>query len=467
MSAAKIDAGYRKLAIAAAAAGGLSADARNWLVRVLDPFHDIATPLRGLPDQCQQKTVVQEVKKVMTVDQSTFGPGAFEAGRNWDLRIDLHSFLQRTRFTGGLYNILVQNCINTKQSPQPFGVSSAEVFPLAVTALQNGATLYPDDSVNIAIDSLNYFGLSTETFALNLRTRVHRGLELGRQFSAGQPIRVIAAGFESQNTTADLYLQGGAVYYRATDPFQHGRGTSVAYGYTDPGGNFSHYLSFDNVIHTTLPPPRLDTMLLLPGTIQNLAREGSYTTSCLNYDRIKMFLTTGQSFPVMYQNSFGTVGVTNPGSDEATLPIWSQSDCWSPDPGQPRRITNVMLSSITPAGVYYTSLSPQSSFQVNVKWVLEVIPPFDNQLIVAATQSAFYEQEALEIYAKTCLIMPVGCTFAENPLGEWFDSVMGILSKVAPVVGGAIGGPAGMMIGGLASQVFSGVGAYNASLRDK
>jgi hypothetical protein len=94
------------------------------------------------------------------------------------------------------------------------------------------------------------------------------------------------------------------------------------------------------------------------------------------------------------------------------------------------------------AGVFLTGLAQSSSFRVRYRTYWEFLPGVGSTSLAmqriarpGPLHSAVVE-EALRIMLRT---MPAGCRYIDNPLGEWFDSLLGIVEEFAPTIGSALG----------------------------
>jgi len=121
------------------------------------------------------------------------------------------------------------------------------------------------------------------------------------------------------------------------------------------------------------------------------------------------------------------------------------------------------LNSLIGCGAIFMGLNtgvggtPASQLVLNCVWFIEKVPNFYDQLIVMASMSAPYDPHAIRIYSQVVQAMPPGVPRAENPLGEWFSKVMGLVRKFAIPVGAALGGAFGDPVAGAeAGAIISG-----------
>jgi len=91
------------------------------------------------------------------------------------------------------------------------------------------------------------------------------------------------------------------------------------------------------------------------------------------------------------------------------------------------------------SGAVFAGHSQAQTYQVTVKYMIEKIPTIsDPSLLVLSRPSSSYDPLALELYARATQSLPVAVTVDMNPLGEWFEGLMDVLSQVAPLVGAGL-----------------------------
>jgi hypothetical protein len=135
---------------------------------------------------------------------------------------------------------------------------------------------------------------------------------------------------------------------------------------------------------------------------------------------------------------------------------------------------SIMSTGTQTSGAIFNGLHKNAVLRVKAIQVVESIPDqFSPDIHLALQSSAPFDPAALEAYRLLVKKLPAGCTWAENPFGEWFDKVMHFLAGVAPTIGrvfgttvaGAPGSAMGENIGNTASSVFTYAREFNASLR--
>ncbi len=370
---------------------GLTEDGRNWLIAAADPFHDFDLHLSGYPDVTTDASIVQLVKRQFVVRK----PSGLGAG-NWDCRID--------------YN-----------------------------PCQNGLALNYEYDINdkgfitngTAGTGRNLSGV-TATAVLANNSMTFNGVEAGTaqctEFLISGPSRIVAAGIEITNTTAEIYKQGSVTVFRVpnlSEPRQ------VVYN----DGAFIYPITYQAV---ELAPDTVYDANAYFGSRTWAASEGAYVIARQN----------GTVNKFRYNAGFPAIAVVPP-----TDPL-GDSRCFVTD--TVNDTLGFSQSYCTPfdlSGAYFTGLSEQTTLNVTVRWFVERQPTIQNpDLLVLATPSAGYDPLALEIYTRAMAHQPPGVMISENPLGEWFKKVLKGVSDWAPKIGtalGAIGVPGAATIGNL------------------
>jgi len=108
-------------------------------------------------------------------------------------------------------------------------------------------------------------------------------------------------------------------------------------------------------------------------------------------------------------------------------------------------------------GAFLTGLAQGSSITIRFRTYLEVAPaPSDgNSWIRLVNPSTPYNSTIEDILTKILVDMPAGCAYTDNPLGEWFNSLMEFIESAAPIVGDVFGNfiPGAKLIGSTVGSV--------------
>jgi hypothetical protein len=374
----------------------ISNDGSNWLKEVLDPFHDSQIPPTGYPDTNVASSVVQVIKKTQNIALGSVLNGGVPA--NWDCHIVMWPMpSQSSAFSGNLELQTIGNNDGVLIAPH---VGSSSGFPIG------GVTAY-----EVPAGQNTYFNLGVfDPFQSTL--------ELDDAYLTGN-FRIIGMGLEVVNTTSELNVQGLVTVYRQPEP-----------GIDPYSAVITNYLGTAaqgvgvQVDKTPSPPVSQAAAMLLAGSQTWKAKDGGYCVMTQN--SIDNPVTTVKSRLQLVTNS-------------ESSPSVSMVDGWS------TAIQSITVGALTVdaakntyrapfnlGGMYFAGLSPATTLSINAIWIIERFPvPADLDLVVLARESPSYDGKALELYSHAMSEMPVGVMQGENPLGEWFNSVVGKVAKFA------------------------------------
>jgi hypothetical protein len=107
------------------------------------------------------------------------------------------------------------------------------------------------------------------------------------------------------------------------------------------------------------------------------------------------------------------------------------------------------------SGAIFSALPQQTKFQVTARYYFERVPTAEDPNLLVLTRSPpHYDPVVFEIYSHAMGLLPVGVPVGENPLGEWFDTVMDVIATALPAVGTVLSPifpPAGAIAAGAAA----------------
>jgi hypothetical protein len=166
-----------------------------------------------------------------------------------------------------------------------------------------------------------------------------------------------------------------------------------------------------------LPPGSVDKALILPSSKQWDAKRGAYCVFTLSSGDVPL-----QSFDTRTR-----LYLANNNPTSSAIPALAQAI----NPANSGGNMGAYLSRFNTSGVYLTGLSPQTTLQVNVKFIVEAVPGQNNQLVTLAQPSPPYDPDALELYAHMTRHLPPGVPQDENPAGEWWKNVLGTIGELA------------------------------------
>lgn len=389
----------------------LSESGKHWLLRALDPFHDSPVRPAGYPDMDQSYSVVQEINQSMTI----VAPATVTTG-TWDCHIlnlpDFASVSGNSPNLPATYNPFtgIVSTIN--------GISTYSDCGILALSVPSGAITFPDTSSMVGKDIVSQ----------NLQPN---------QYINGK-CRVVALGFEVVNTTAELYLQGLCTAYRMPQIDQLSTYTAV-----DPVAQSEVYTPAPLRVFAS-PPSSVAEALVLPGSKQWDAKRGYYGVCLL----------TSTENPFQAIDASRRVYLANEVWPSTSSPAINCVASYRSKGTSGDSCTTKYFSPYNTTGAYFTGLSPQTTLQVNVKWILETAPGPRSTFATLAQPSPHYDPLALELYSEMCSRLPVAVPFDENPDGEWFQTVLGTLGSLSSMASGVH--PAFGLLGGglnLASRI--------------
>jgi hypothetical protein len=373
----------------------LTPTGKEWLIAALDPFHDEELSVTGYPDINVAPSVVQLVKQTVQISC----PAGITTG-TWDLHVfNVPWWDSQPMWSFG--NNVFYNLIDMGG----FGPSVFNLGGICAIAVPTGTATWtgtgaPTPSSSVVISS-------------NAVPDVY--------FDGAA--RVIAAGFETLNTTAPLYKQGQVIVYRMPQPVPQ----SLAYSLVD-GSTTRTILGLGSYAEVRPPPATPANAQILTGSRTWDAEDGTYNV--ISFSNLNLPADSDSYCdPMIYndrnQDTSTAYSVTIPIPVSTTLP-GAGNALYSP------RLTS--LSPVNTSGAYYTGLSLQSTITLSWNVYVERFPSTDElDLATLAKPSAPYDILAQMLYTHALRDMPAGVPQGANGLGDWFA---GVASKVLSAVGG-------------------------------
>jgi len=370
----------------------------EFLINALDPFHDTVTAARGYPDQASTQTLPFKV----TVTQEYSFP---EASDTWECVV---TFLPLAVGNGG--------------------------GPLRRLTIEEGYITTVDTTYSIRT-GVNVFkgdpGMDWTTGTVVDDS----SLSLPNEYIVGQ-WRLVGVGYEVVNTTSELYKQGAVTTARVPSSITHS-----SLGFKVDETTFIPPRPFDAV---AMPPGTQRLLTQFPGSVTWEAAKGVYAVPILN-NTSNPIRSTGLNGVVMMPPPSASSGVASHylgyGSgyqSHSTVPI------------------DYALPYDTTVS-HFVGLSPETTLTVTVHYYVERVPDVTEISLVPLVQPACpYDPTTLEIYTRAAQLIPCAVPAGENPLGEWFNTVMKAVGSVAPAVARALGGPIPGMIAKTVDTVLNG-----------
>jgi hypothetical protein len=410
------------------AKGLLTEDGARSLILSLDPFHDTNVFPIGLPDTRTDPSVVQVVKKTF----SLAAPSSQTTG-TWDCHIVSLPERQDWNFlnSGSTSGNAVVSQVG---EVQPFGevyfnnawYNRANTFPMApmlAICVNTGASTFPDVTnvmpTNISITDVNfndyYFGQS----------------------------RCVSSAFEVHNTTAELYRQGTVTVYRLPQTLIRSNSLVLDYQTVNSGLPIGATNASTPCVVSRLPPSNPAAALLLPDSKQWEAAYGAYCVDTFDHDRNVPETTENVNRIFALGDFAGGVGEAGPYQSTTSLPcVFS---CVSPAlAGAPQSGTTGYGAPCqkpiprNSSGAYFSGLSLQTTLTLTVHYIIETFPSQPSPLVTLARPTPDYDPMFFKLYKEASRLLPPGVMVAENASGDFWDTCLGIIGDIAPVIGGAI-----------------------------
>lgn len=407
------------------AKAGVTTPGLEWLKVALDPFHDSDTYCTGYPDINVAPSLVQAVKKTVSVACPSGISG------NWDAHVIMSPVINDA--TGGVgLTALAQNMSTQQNLMFKNGtLTTGAPFPSGLTVWAGA------EGQNLEIDNTSIYPIAQ----INPDDSYLKGTS-----------RVIAMGFETTNTTSELYKQGQVISYRNPVPQQNSSswGLATLSSATPPVATLSGIAS---VVPITEPPDNAAAALLLAGSRQWAAKDGVYSVSTLNSTVIP---PSGEDFQLPM---FHAEDDDAEQDSQAFIPLLESSEDFSLPWTAPREM---YIAPFNQSGAYFTGLSQQTTLNLTAVWYIERFPSSeDTDLCVLAKPAPTLDVKAQQVYGAAITSLPPGVTVSENGLGDWFASAVSKVADFVSPVAGLI--PGGGLAVGAAKMASSLWGAPTAS----
>jgi len=407
----------------------MTQEGMEWLICATDPFHDDRVRCPGYPDMSTVNSVVQTyttTTSVQPTNQTT----------PWDLHIPFVPISYAT----GLYATgnggLRGNSYNANGKFTGAGNS-------------NLVRLYP--GYNLITCTTPGADWGTDITGVCLNSSV---VEIPTKYCSGH-FSLIAAGVEVVNTTAELYRGGSLTAYRAPSCIDNGfiyyptnmtalTTTTETCG-TSPERKLVRKSSHDDLAGI-YPIPLPHRFVSLPPTTQ--AEAASYTDS-RTWSAVDgaYSIATQSNMDNPFQSLIPRDVCVKKTLDSATVGgiptqnMWVSESVTSITGNTDALGSNTTVFPFDCSGVILAGLDQHSTIQVTVRYYFERIPATtEPDLLAMAQVPPAFDGVAMEIYSRCLGMMPVGVPQNENPLGEWFSSILDSIKMVAPKLGGIVTG---------------------------
>lgn len=357
----------------------------RWLILATDPWHDNpVSDVHGMPDAEIGDSLVFPVTQELQIKK----PSSLAAG-NWGVKI-------------ASYPLAAQVDMSPADRDDIFfretSATDFAIAPVCCTFANDGSD-FPD--------------LPTDADA--------QFIQLPETYTRG-PFKIIGMGIEVINTTSELYLQGLVTSVRMNQPVDE---TCFAAFLPLGGGGFN--LASASFIRRT--PKNLSEALLIPGSVQWHAKEGSYSTVTMRPGKSSQISPVR---PVLLNNDFSSAVTTDTGCyvpRQVPRTVWGNATAVCS--------ANACIQPMNSSVNMYTGLSDSTSLTLRVRFIIERFPSVsESEILPLVTPTAPFDPLAIELYEKVVARFPPAVMYKENPAGEWWKRVLGGIAEIAaPLVG--------------------------------
>lgn len=376
----------------------LSAAGADWIRCVLDPFADTPNTLMGVPDVNGNRSIVQMRQSSVQVSSPS---GAAYSARVWATGFNADVPMRMNPTSAGS----LPNPILGYNSDNPY----EDFYPVMVEAWEAGQ----NPNASLASANLTRTGLLTKTTT-----------------SGG---RLVALGFEVHNTTPKLTASGTAVMCSLPN-LPRFQATELSDNAVIPRADIAV-----NANWILQAPSTLDQAIVSPGSVQWPAIEGCYCVA-------KMVGANAPQIPGRECFAF---------YDSDTDVNWV-----SVRQGNGGFHTPYERNEFTMPTAVFLGLSAETTLTVTCKAYYEVFPNFDNvSLVPLSTPSPPFDSAAMKLYSKIVADLPVAVQVKMNPMGEYYNMVLGAVKRAVPFVAPLLArvnpafGAAAMTLGGVAAAL--------------
>jgi hypothetical protein len=449
----------------------LSAAAKNWMIATLDPFHDKSFDAPRCPDgqafrglgmtETMSATIVSPPGAPATWELWVFAcPYTYGSSAAYSVT-PTHDGSNPNNYFNSLISFLVSTGSN--------GVATATI------GYDAGTGFWPvGEGRFMPAGGVSYITCPTAAAfqAFDPATMAYGALQVPSNFLFGSH-RILGGGFELENTTAPLYKQGTCTVARVPctkifEPIQN----TITYRHNDGTTSVS---DFPGQVTLQQFPSSLTDLVEMQNSCQWPAERGAYVVQHMR----KVPDVAGPRRVLLRTPVSGQTGVAFSGPS----PVWSSAGGTIAYVGTTDNSAATGLNQV-PMCVPYTDidadwsvccmsgLSPQTTFTLRARMFIERFPTSitgttaynEDAFVSQARHSPPREDYAIALWEAAMAKLPSGCPYDENPLGEWFDTVVDIIDAAAPAIGGAFG-PKGAAIGQAVASAARLAGQANARAR--
>jgi hypothetical protein len=391
---------------------GTTRQGAQWVLNALDPFHDKDMPLAPFPDAEAGRSVVQSIKKNMTIT----APSSVSAGETWDCHVVLLPVVRK-----GVYQCYEQRYLNTDAS---YGSDTAMKNELRHPTTERTVSIPEGIVLASSVPSQQATFNNSGTGSGGNREEFN-GITIDEHLpssSSEGAFRLLGVGFEVHNVTPELNKSGAVtVYEQASDD------STECFAMKDAAGSLKGYSQSTRLIKG---PPINEGNAKLLGGLTWSAAEGCYFPGRIEIENSK---------PVRIASGFNGIMTgeydEDPTKQACLVPADAQAMVdITADQGPPagaRLATSVK-------GAYFTGLSYETVLNVNLACFMEQFPASNSSLITLANPRPGADPQALECYSRIVAEMHPGVMVKHNDAGDFFRGLVktahSVLGKATPAL---------------------------------
>jgi hypothetical protein len=393
---------------------GLDDQSAEYLVKLLDPFHDL--PLKnfnGVPLVDGSLIVTHTIPSQMTVSK----PASGITGTGWDCHLVLWPFINSHNLVQAALLNRASNNATTAATPTAVGSTSLAGL------LAGGMCAYP---VTRGSD------LTTVTTA-NTTRNVPDALFLNGEY------KLIAQAFEVRSVGGMLNRAGSTNLWRQTVPSPESRFTANSV-YVNSAGAITQGSGQGTFMKTTFPPGTAAEAKIIGSTVTLSATQGCYIVarpSCIDDSN---FCAIDTSY-IFLDNTVSTTATVASAPNLAIDPCWMSGpfgSAFTPTNGSAQSINSAQTSSCANfdlCGCQFLGLSDTDTLTIDIKWVIERFPTSaDTQLITLAKAPPLMNDNMRRIISQALDEMMVGVEVRMNSFGDFFKGVTSAIGKGLSIV---------------------------------
>lgn len=428
----------------------LTPEGKKCLTKYFDPFHDTLADVSPMPDGNTRPVIVQEVRSSLAI-----------ASGGKDVVINIMPF--NYCHTGSTPLVPARRVVATygQNAPIPGFANAAgvtEIMAMSYEAETTSIGFQPGVvDVQLVDPGSLYFpdGKSVYTSANVTRLSVPNAAP----YSSGAR-RLVYVAMELHNTTAEIYKQGTITCYRkpvAYTSMNMRCGHAVATNLNAPAPDSQFGVGVPTSFvsggapYTTiadLPPASVGAAMAYVGTTQWDAAKGAYAVGTMldctkNPMSQNQWGATGMQagdgntvlpasvmyLPTVYADYMGVATMRRDNVSSNAPPYYTF--------GEYRQLP-YLRSNFANSGIICSGLSTNSTFTLTFKFGWEyspsVVDPTVEQLVWLTRPPPPVDQSFIELYQMVARQLPPAVPVTENPGGEWFETVVGLVKEAIPLI---------------------------------